>query len=649
MYSLFLPLTKKTVLKKIIISLVLCNLIGKGFGQEKETALDPVTVTGTLTEVNASKTGRNIFVLTGKDIAALPVRSIDELLRYIPGIEIQSRGAMGAQSDISMRGGTFQQVLVILDGLRLNDPNTGHFTGYIPVSPDEIDKIEVLKGPSAAIYGSDAVGGVINITTKAFAKNAKKQGGTAAQISAGDFGLINGSFQHLYAGKTTVFQIAGVTNNADGQQERGITGYIHDHLLSASASKQAGNWNLGWRSSYDDRRFAAQNFYTSFVFDTARERVKTFWNQVSLVYRKNKDQFSVNAGFKNTEDNYKFSSQSPANSSFSNLFQLDAVYQHTVSTQTSLTGGVNYISRNINSNDRGQHTVNQVAGFGIIQQSITPHLSVNGSLRFDWTEVSGWVVVPQINLSYRKNKIQLRASAGSTFRNPDFTELYNSYNQPLVTSGSIGNPNLSPEKTFNYEAGADWFVYKHAKISLGVFQRFCNGLIDWAATPYAEMPRQSNLVPTGNYLLAKNVSQVTTSGAELDMQVIQPLANKQSLSATAGLLWLDAVSNNGPLTLYVSSAAKFLANFSVKYQTPFYGISVNGIYKVRTPQTGTAVLAPVTGNYFVMNIKADVSIIRNILTAFAEADNLFNTSYTDFLGTPMPGRWLQGGLSVTLR
>ena len=151
MYSLFLPLTKKTVLKKIIISLVLCNLIGKGFGQEKETALDPVTVTGTLTEVNASNTGRNIFVLTGKDIAALPVRSMDELLRYIPGIEVQSRGAMGAQSDISMRGGTFQQVLVILDGLRLNDPNTGHFTGYIPVSPDEIDKIEVLKGPSAAI------------------------------------------------------------------------------------------------------------------------------------------------------------------------------------------------------------------------------------------------------------------------------------------------------------------------------------------------------------------------------------------------------------------------------------------------------------------------------------------------------------------
>jgi len=76
---------------------------------------------------------------------------------------------------------------------------------------------------------------------------------------------------------------------------------------------------------------------------------------------------------------------------------------------------------------------------------------------------------------------------------------------------------------------------------------------------------------------------------------------------------------------------------------------VNGIYKVRTPQTGTAVLAPVTGNYFVMNIKADAFIIKNILTAFAEADNLFNTSYNDFLGTPMPGRWLQGGLRVTLR
>src|SRR5690606_24554045 len=112
--------------------------------------------------------------------SSLPVRSIDELLRYIPGVEVQLRGPMGAQSDIVMRGGTFQQVLVILDGMRLNDPNTGHFNSYIPIAPAEIDRIEILKGASSAIYGSEAVGGVIHIISRSF---ASKKGITKKELS----------------------------------------------------------------------------------------------------------------------------------------------------------------------------------------------------------------------------------------------------------------------------------------------------------------------------------------------------------------------------------------------------------------------------------------------------------------------------------
>jgi Outer membrane cobalamin receptor protein len=110
------------------------------------TGLDPVTVTASITPLQASKTGRNIVVLRGEQFYQLPVHSIDELLRYIPGVEMQARGPMGSQSDLVIRGGTFQQVLVILDGIRLNDPLTGHFSSYIPIAPSEIDRIEVLKG-----------------------------------------------------------------------------------------------------------------------------------------------------------------------------------------------------------------------------------------------------------------------------------------------------------------------------------------------------------------------------------------------------------------------------------------------------------------------------------------------------------------------
>ncbi|HRF24346.1 MAG TPA: TonB-dependent receptor plug domain-containing protein, partial [Chitinophagaceae bacterium] len=88
--------------------------------------------------------------------------------RYLPGVEVQQRGPQGSQSDIVLRGGTFQQVLVIIDGIKLNDPLTGHFNSYIPINTDEIERIEILKGAASAIYGSEAVGGVINIITKTF-------------------------------------------------------------------------------------------------------------------------------------------------------------------------------------------------------------------------------------------------------------------------------------------------------------------------------------------------------------------------------------------------------------------------------------------------------------------------------------------------
>ena len=121
-------------------------------------------------------------------------------------MEVQARGPMGAQSDIVMRGGTFQQVLVILDGIRLNDPITGHFNSYIPIAPAEIERIEVLKGASSAIYGSEAVGGVIHIITKSFAaKKGVKQKSAIAQVTGGQYDLINAQAGGFISNGKTAF------------------------------------------------------------------------------------------------------------------------------------------------------------------------------------------------------------------------------------------------------------------------------------------------------------------------------------------------------------------------------------------------------------------------------------------------------------
>src|SRR4029078_3083265 len=145
-----------------------------------------------------------------------PIHSIDELLRYLPGVEVQSRGAFGAQSDIVLRGGTFQQVLIILDGVRLNDPNSGHFASYIPIAPAEIDRIEILKGASSSIYGSEAVGGVIHIITKSFAaKNHEYKKELSLQATGGQYGLWGIDAGGTYQKKHTTISGGFLSNNAD--------------------------------------------------------------------------------------------------------------------------------------------------------------------------------------------------------------------------------------------------------------------------------------------------------------------------------------------------------------------------------------------------------------------------------------------------
>ncbi len=280
------------------------------FAKAQEIALDPVTVTSSLIEKRASESGRNIAVIKGDLFQNLPVHSIDDLLRYIPGLEIQARGPMGSQSDIVLRGGTFQQVLVIMDGLRLNDPNTGHFSSYIPIAPSEIERIEVLKGASSAIYGSEAVGGVIYIVSKTFAaklaaksedESVVNNNKTAVNASAagGQYGLFTGNVGAFVQRNKLAVSGGLISNNADGVQQRGTKGYFHNNTASLSANYAfSPAWNLAVRSSFDHRDFAAQNFYTTVKSDTASEQVKTLWNQVKVGYKKGKSAFSFDGGYK---------------------------------------------------------------------------------------------------------------------------------------------------------------------------------------------------------------------------------------------------------------------------------------------------------------------------------------------------------------
>jgi iron complex outermembrane receptor protein len=616
--------------------------------QEKEVELDPVTITSSLSSVASSKTGRNIIVIKGDAFLKLPVHSIDDLLRYVPGVEVQARGPMGAQSDIVLRGGTFQQVLVIVDGIRINDPLTGHFNSYIPIAPSEIERIEILKGASSAVYGSDAVGGVIHVITKSFATQTTPKKEAYGQVTGGEYGLVNVNAGGFYSNGKTALGLGALSNNSDGQIQRGTRGFFNLNTASVSLSHQLNKaFQIAFRSSFDDRKFAAQNFYTTFASDTADEKVQSFWNQLRLTYQQASNKFSLNFGYKALDDKYKFNTASLPNHNKAKIFQALSVYEHKFSDNASITGGVQFFDRSIKSNDRGNHHVKQIGGFAIWQQFIDA-FPISPSLRLDWDEKAGTELIPQINASYRENKILFRGSAGKTIRHADFTERYNNYNKTLVTSGRIGNPDLSAERSFSYELGADFFAAQNLKVSATYFQRNHDDLIDYVTTPYANMPRKTNLSPTGTYALAKNITEVNTKGFETDIQLIKEFKNQQRLYTTVGFTWLESKSSEATPSFYVSSHARLLTNFSIIYNVSRFSIGINGLYKNRTPQFSSPIKATVTKDYFLLNAKAEGFLIKQKLSLFVEVDNVFDRTYSDLLGTPMPGRWVMGGLKLSL-
>jgi len=138
--------------------------------------------------IKSSQSGKNITIITDEEINRLSLNSIDDILRYQSSIEIISRGPLGAQNDVSIQGSSFNQVLVLVDGLRMNDPLTGHFSMYTLANIGEIEQIELLKGSASAFYGTEAIGGIINIITK---KSTDKITGNLS-VKGGQFNYLQG-------------------------------------------------------------------------------------------------------------------------------------------------------------------------------------------------------------------------------------------------------------------------------------------------------------------------------------------------------------------------------------------------------------------------------------------------------------------------
>lgn len=628
------------------ISIILIASLFTITPRAQERALDTIVITSSLQAQHERETGRNMVTIHGSELRKLPVTSVDEVLRYLPGVEVQQRGPQGSQADIIIRGGTFQQVLVMIDGVRLNDPLTGHFNGYIPLHLSEIERIEILKGAAASIHGSDAIGGVINILTKTARHSDQEQKHAwTAGWEAGQYGLLNADAWWRMRGARTSVSAGLFRQHADGQQLRGTRSFFDNRSVSVALGHQFNDrWRMSFRTAADLRDFNAQNFYTTFASDTAREKVDAYWQQLQVSGRLKGFTLHADAAFKMLEDVYSFRPAVIPNQNRTRQLVTQVYGIVPAGKRTTFTTGVQFIEKRIRSNDRGNHDLPHAAAYVVATHRLPFGLHLNESLRYDWDGNYGSVLVPQVNASWTAGRVTLRASSGKGIRDADFTERYNNYNKSVVSSGSIGNPDLRTERSWSHEAGADYRVASWFKMSATLFRRDQRDLIDWTPTPYAQMPRKSNLVQGATYALATNLSSVQTSGFELDMRLDHRFGERNRLLVMAGMLWLRSEDADKTPSFYISSHARFLFNSTVALTAGPFDLSLQTLYKRRNAQTASAISSQLDRVYFLTNAKVRYQIPKFRTSLFVQSYNLFDRSFSDLLGARMPGRWVSFGM-----
>ena len=628
--------------------------------QAQTTALDTTTVSTTRLPQTLGQTGRNISVLDGAELRQRNFTSLDDLLRYVPGIEVQSRGAFGQQGDISMRGSTFTQVLVLVNGMRLNDPLTGHFNGYIPVTPAEIERVEVLRGAASALYGADAVGGVINVITKQFASGSEADSSEfEAGLYYGDHRLISAQQGFHRSGRN--FYVGGgfQMNRSDGEPiaERTIESTTLDayrnffdlKTIGLSAGYRFNNrWQLHARSGYDDRDFAARYYYTTSTFDKSTETTQNWFNQVRLSHLGDASQTDIQVAHRYGSDVFVFSPDFPSTNTHTTQFwNLNLNHRRYLSEDFAINLGLQADRRSIESTDRGDHDDKHVGAYAVAEWQAATDFHLTGSLRVDHDDNYGTELSPQLNVAYTTGDLTLRASAGRSIRAADYTERFVSFNLDNLTPGrSLGNPALEAERSWSEEIGADYRVTDRWLLRATAFFRQGDNLIDYVPTSQLDIPEATNLQDSAVYNYATNIAAVRTNGLEFESWWSQPLA-KGSLSWSLGYTYLKTTNEEDLISVYLSSHARHLINSSWTLRNGRWNLALNGLHKRRDRRASQAINATLNPNYTVVHAQAGYRLTDQIGVQLRVL-NLFDVEYSDILGAPLPGRWVMAGVRLGL-
>lgn len=626
--------------------------------QGQPQTLEEVTVTATRIPMEAYKTGRSITIITAERLRAMPVSTVDEMLRYVAGVNLNMRGPFGVQTDIGIRGSTFSQVLVMVDNVRLNDPLTAHFNNNIPVAMSEIAQIEIVRGPAASSYGSDAVGGLIHIKTKTYLGLQGPEGlELAGELSAGQHQLQSADVGAVLRSGKWQFSSSLKSNISDGETlpnpnfaagtatDSLYQNYFDIRTYSASVGYKA-NEDLRFyvRGSADYRDFAAKYFYTQSTFDESTEQIDQLWTQGAVQYTPGKHHLELTAGYKVTDDVFAFNPAFAPNEHRTWQTFLNLNDRLPVGERSEVAFGVQHLQQRIRSTDRGNHSHYSTGLYGVFSHDFSSNWHANASLRLENDANFGLELLPQASVSYKAGNYLLRAAYGRAVRAADFTERFVSSQIPNLAPGrNIGNPDLQAERSDSWEVGSSFYLPGQLTLSAATFYRRSTNLIDFSLRNADEISNVNTLQSGADYFYTDNIAEAATFGLELTLEKAWAFSESCNLKAQLNYTWLETTAPGDVVSKYIANHPSHNAAANVQLQLGWFSLSSSTNFIVRQSEVTEAISGQIPSQYWVSNLRANVRVAPS-LTLFGQAFNIGNTQYQEVLGARLPGRWLCAGI-----
>lgn len=663
----------KSLLLSISISILTLFLITDARAQV-EVELDSISVTASRISTTVSESGKNVSVITRRDIDRMPVTSVDELLRSLPGVNINSRQGFGIQADVGVRGSTFSQVLFMLDNVPLNDPLTAHFNSNIPVSISEIGQIELVRGPASASFGADAVGGVVHIKTKSYLQRqidggSDLQTNVTADLGAGQNNLQTGDVAINLQQNRWRFtsSVRRVTSDGEKLDNPGFASGVSDqptynnyfemtNFTASLSYRLSDHLTVYTRAGVEDRDFSSRYFYTRNKFDQSEEQIDSRWGLAAITYDRDAHRSEFNVSYRNVNDTFDFwPGTLPANEHTTDQLFLNLSHQYELSGSSisdrfnyiRLMAGAQYLNKQIESTDRGNHETDMGGIYAIGTFSWVNGLNLTASARVQFDSIASTEFLPQLSASYNAGQVTFRSSAGRAIRVGDFTERYISSQIPDLAPGrNIGNPDLRPEKSWTVDAGFDWRPSSRIRISPTMFYRTSSNLIDYALINSNYISNADNLLPDEIYFYASNIEQSSVIGLEFLSDATQNLGNNQSIGLKAGYTYIRTTSDGEEPSKYIANHPEHQVNLGIRFATSRVSIHSENSFNVRSEESAELVDGNVPDTYFLSNLILQANPGWSPATLYIRVMNLTDTEYQEILGAPMPRRWVMGGVKL---